>query len=336
MNKKIGLVLTILMTCMSVTSACAGKMQQSSKQDTITFRYAELAETDHPLTADAHYFADRVKELSDGRIIIEIYDNAQLGAEKEAVQAVQMGSVDFCRATVTLLADFDMPMLNVLGLPYIFDGRDHCWRVLDSETGDKLRAYPKEQGTGMVGLWFAEEGARSLITVEGPVTDISQIKGRKIRGNNASLILDVIDAMGASAVPMAYTEVYTSLQSGVIEGLENIAAGYNSASYYEVAPYYALTRHITSVSMIVMNEEEFDKLSKEDQEIIIRASKDTEQYARKTAREYDEKAMTELAAKGVHINEVDDIEQWREAVKPVQEKYGRGYEELIKQIEDMR
>ena len=181
--------------------------ETAAPAQTVTYRYAELAETDHPLTVDAHFFADRVKELSGGRINIEIYDNAQLGAEKEAVQATQMGSVDFCRATVTLLADFNMPMLNVLGLPYVFMNRDHCWKVLNSEIGDEIRAYPEKQNTGLVGLWFAEEGARNLITVEGPVTKIEQIKGKKIRANNASLMIDTVNAMGASAVPMAYTEV---------------------------------------------------------------------------------------------------------------------------------
>ena len=302
----------------------------------VHLRYAELAETDHPLTADARYFAQRVGELSDGRITVDIYDNAQLGAEKEAVQATQMGTIDICRATVTLLADFNMPVLNVLGLPYVFVGRDHCWRVLDSEIGDQLRACPEEQGTGLVGLWFAEEGSRSLITVDGPVTTIDQLKGRKIRANNASLMIDVVKAMGASAVPMAYTEVYTSLQSGVIEGLENIAAGYNSSSYYEVAPYYALTRHITSVSMIVMSQRSWDRLSEEDRQILRQASRDTEQYARVSAQEFDDRAMSELEQKGVKINEVEDIDAWIEACKPVQAKYGAGYEDLIAQIDAMR
>jgi len=327
MKKALILMLALILIALPMTGTA---------ESAIRLRYAELAETDHPLTADARWFAQRVEELSGGRITVDIYDNAQLGAEKEAVQATQMGTIDICRATVTLLADFNMPVLNVLGLPYIFVSRDHCWRVLDSEIGDRLRACPEEQGTGLVGLWFAEEGSRNLITVDGPVTTIDQLKGRKIRANNASLMIDVVNAMGASAVPMAYTEVYTSLQSGVIEGLENIPAGYNSSSYYEVAPYYALTRHITSVSMIVMSETSWNRLSEEDREIIRQASKDTEQYARVSAQEFDDKAMQELESKGVKINEVEDLEAWIEACAPVREKYGAGYEDLIADIDAMR
>ena len=304
--------------------------------ESVRLRYAELDVAENLLTVDAHYFADRVAELSEGRIVIDIYDNAQLGAEKEAVQATQMGTIDICRATCPLLADFNMPMLNVLGLPYVFVGRDHCWRVLDSEIGDTLRAYPQAQNTGLVGLWFAEEGTRSLITVDGAVTCIDDIRGRKIRANNANLMIDTVDAMGASAVPMAYTEVYTSLMSGIIEGLENIAAGYNVSSYYEVAPYYALTRHITSCILVVMNEDSWNRLSPEDQQILRQASADTEQFARKKAQEYEDRAMQELTDKGVKINEVDDIDAWIEAVKPVQLKYGEGYEDLIAQIDSMR
>ena len=329
MKTRIALTLILLMTvtCMAGVTASA---------ETVHLRYAELDVAENLLTVDAHYFADRVNELSEGRIMIDIYDNAQLGAEKEAVQATQMGTIDICRATCPLLADFNMPMLNVLGLPYVFVNRDHCWRVLDSEIGDMLRAYPQQQNTGMVGLWFAEEGTRSLITTEGPVTTIDQLKGRKIRANNASLMIDTVNAMGASAVPMAYTEVYTSLMSGIIEGLENIAAGYNVASYYEVAPYYALTRHITSCILVVMNEDSWNRLSEEDRQIIRQASEDTEQFARKTAQEYEDRAMKELTEKGVKINEVDDIDEWIEAVKPVQLKYGAGYEDLIAQIDGMR
>ena len=304
--------------------------------ESVRLRYAELDVAENLLTVDAHYFADRVAELSDGRIVIDIYDNAQLGAEKEAVQATQMGTIDICRATCPLLADFNMPMLNVLGLPYVFVGRDHCWRVLDSEIGDKLRAYPQEQKTGLVGLWFAEEGTRSLITVKGPVTRIEDIRGRKIRANNANLMIDTVGAMGASAVPMAYTEVYTSLMSGIIEGIENIAAGYNVSSYYEVAPYYALTRHITSCILVVMNEDSWNRLSPEDQQILRQASADTEQFARKKAQEFEDRAMQELTEKGVKINEVENIDEWIEAVKPVQLKYGAGYENLIEQIDQMR
>ena len=330
MKKMVSMFLTafMLMGALSTVNVFA--------QEPITLRYAELDVSENLLTADARYFAERVKELSEGRILIDIYDNHQLGAEKEAVQATQMGIIDMCRATTTLLADFNMPMLNVLGLPYIFVSRDHCWRVLDSEIGDMLRAYPQEQGTGLVGLWFAEEGTRSLITVDGPVNNISQIQGRKIRANNASLMIDMVNAMGASAVPMAYTEVYTSLMSGIIEGLENIAAGYNVSSYYEVAPYYALTRHITSVIMIVISEDSWNRLSPADQEILRQASADTEQYARTAAEEYDDRSLKELEEKGVKINEVDDINEWIEALKPVQEKYGEGYEDLISQIESMQ
>ena len=304
----------------------------AEKTQPVTYRYAELAETDHPLTKDAHYFADRVNELSEGRITIEIYDNAQLGAEKEAVQGTQMGSIDFCRATITLLADFNMPKLNVLGLPYMFRDRSHFWNVLNSEIGEEILAYPQEQGTGLVGLWMAEEGTRNLITVEGPIASMADLKGKKIRANNASLMIDTINAMGASAVPMAYTEVYTSLNSGTIEGLENIAAGFNSSSMAEVAPYYALTRHMTSVLMILMNENAWNKMSEEDQAIIRQASADTQVFARKTAEEYESRAMKELEEKGVMINEVDDIEEWRSALGLVIEKYGEGYEELIERI----
>ena len=161
----------------------------------------------------------------------------------------------------------------------------------------------------------------------------TDIKGKKIRANNASLMIDTVNAMGASAVPMAYTEVYSALKQGTIEGLENIPAGFNSTSMSEVAPYYAMTRHITSSMMVVMNEQAWDAMSEEDKEIFREASADTQEFARKTAEEYEEKALKELEEKGVMINEVDDIEEWAEALKPVTEKYGEGYEDIVAEID---
>lgn len=332
MKQRIFRVLTATLA-LSLMPACGVAAQTEPE---ITYRYAELSEADNPPTIDARYFADRVEELSDGRIHIEVYDNAQLGAEKEAVQGTQMGSIDICRATVTLLADFQMPMLNVLGLPYIFKDRDHYWNTMNSEVGEKILAYPQEQGTGLVGLWVTEEGARSLITVDGPIKSLADIKGKKIRANNASLMIDTVNAMGASAVPMAYTEVYSALKAGTIEGLENIPAGFNSTSMSEVAPYYAMTRHITSSMMVVMNEQAWNAMSDEDKEIFREASADTQEFARKTAEEYEEKALKELEEKGVMINEVDDIEEWAEALKPITEKYSEGYEDLIAEIDALR
>lgn len=332
-----------LMGCGSRESSASGDRTTSpteqnnsdpnSSVEQVTYRYAELAETDHPLTEDANYFADRVKELSNGRINIEVYDNAQLGAEKEAVQGTQMGSIDFVRATTTLLADFNLPMMNVMGLPYVFNDREHCWNVLNSDIGESFLSYISDQDTGLVGLWFAEEGQRNMILVDGPVSRLSEIQGRKIRVNNAELMIDAINAMGASAVPMAYTEVYSSLQSGVIEGLENIASGYNSAAHYEVAPYYTMSRHITLVDVICVNEALWNGMSVEDQEIILQASADAQAFAKENAERAENNAMEDLVKKGVTITEIDDPQEWKDALQPVIEKYGAGYEGIIAEIE---
>ena len=145
-------------------------------------------------------------------------------------------------------------------------------------------------------------------------------------------MIDAINAMGASAVPMAYTEVYSSLQSGVIEGLENIASGYNSAAHYEVAPYYTMSRHITLVDVVCVNENVWNGMSEEDRQIILQAAADTQVFAKENAEKAENAAMEELTGKGVTITEVDNPQEWRDALQPVIEKYGAGYEDIISQI----
>jgi TRAP-type C4-dicarboxylate transport system substrate-binding protein len=154
-----------------------------------------------------------------------------------------MGSIDFVRVGTSMLVDFGMDELKAINVPFLFRDREHCWKVLGGEIGQKLKEDVNKRDTGLVGLWFAEEGMRHMIFKDGPVTKLADFKGRKIRVNNVNMLIDMINAMGASAVPMAYTEVYTSLQTGVIDGLENIAVGYQQSALYEVAPYYTLDGH---------------------------------------------------------------------------------------------
>ncbi|NLW56440.1 MAG: TRAP transporter substrate-binding protein [Firmicutes bacterium] len=199
-----------------------------------------------------------------------------------------------------------------------------------------LKKNIQESGSRMVGLFYMDEGARNFFTVKAPVTKLSDIKGLKIRVQSSALMLDTIAALGANPTPIDYAELYTSLQTGVVDGAENPPASYYSNKFYEVAPYYVLDGHTFSPSVVLCSEITWNKLSKEDQQILLEAGKLTEEYNRNAIEAADQKAYADLKAAGVTITELEDPEAWQEAMAPVYKKHGARFLDLIEQVKNIK
>lgn len=314
----------------------AGDKSTGNQQAEIVLRYGDVNPEGHVLLDSAHFFADKVKEMSNGRIAIEIYPSGQLGDDNEVYQAMQMGAVDLYRGNASSLTDFGNLQISALALPYIFRDRDHFWAVCSSELGEDILKNIQESGSKMVGLFYMDEGARNFFTVKAPVTKLSDIKGLKIRVQSSALMLDTVSALGANPTPIDYAELYTSLQTGVVDGAENPPASYFSNKFYEVAPYYVLDGHTFSPSVVLCSEITWNKLSKEDQQILMEAGKLTEEYNRNAIEAADEKAYKDLKAAGVKITELTDPEKWQGAMKSVYEKHGAQFLDLIERVKNVK
>ena len=328
MRKQLICLFTAVFTLLSLASVQAA--------DKIVLKYGELNPDGNTMTDTAREFAKLVDEKSGGRIEIEIYPASQLGDERTQMQALQMGAIDLFRPNAVSMGDFGAKKMNLFSLPYVFRNRDHLWNVLKSPIGDELLQDVVDSGTKMVGLCYVEEGSRNFFFRENPVTAVADLKGLKIRVPQTQILMDTVNAFGASATPISYSELYSALQTGVVDGAENPPTGYLSNNFYEVAPYYTLDGHTYSPSLIVISEITWKKLSEDDQKVLLDAAKDVQDINRQLAEARDTEALDALKEKGVTISDVDDILEWQAAAKSVHEKYGSDYQELLDAIANVK
>lgn len=296
---------------------------------TMTLRAADDHPMDYPTTQGLKYIADTVEKRTNGRITIKIYPSAQLGAEKKTVEMTQMGALDINRVSVAPVTEF-VPALNVLSLPYIFRDEDHYWKVLSGEVGQALLAEISK--FRMRGLAYYDSGARSFYTVRKPIRSPADLKGLKIRVQKARVMMDTIEALGASPVPMAFEEVYSALQTGVIDGAENNPPSLAiSTSHWEVAKFYSLDGHTRVPEVVLMSEGTWNKLSKEDQKVIQQAARESVDVQRRLWKEYTEKAMQKIRGKGIEVIRVNVLD-FQKAMKPVYDTYRPQYGQWIDRI----
>ncbi|WP_068110737.1 TRAP transporter substrate-binding protein [Tropicimonas marinistellae] len=304
----------------------------STEAQSVVLKYGELNPDSHPMTVIANEFARLVKEKSDGDIVVDVFPSSQLGDERTELQALQMGAVDMFRANAVSLGDFGATKSNLFSLPYLFRDRDHLWAVLNSEIGQDILGDVQASGTRMVGVAFMEEGQRNFFFRDAPVSDLAGIQGKKIRVPQTQILLDTVKAFGASPTPISYSELYSALQTGVVDGAENPPTGYLANNFYEVAPYYMIDGHTYSPSIMVMSELTWNKMTPEQQAIISEAARETEEFNKTLAADADAKAYDELKEKGATIITVTDLADWPKSVEPVYQKYGAEFTDVIQQI----
>lgn len=316
-------------------SACGGGSLAGSGGggSSKTFKLAETHPEDYPTTLGDKKFAELAEKYTDGRIKIQVYPNAQLGEESDAIEQVQMGSIEMTRISSAPMGEF-VPAMGLFSLPYLFDDADHLWRFLESESGKKLLG--ETESAGFKGLGYFDPGARSFYTTKKPVLAPADVKGLKIRVQESQVQIDFINSLGGSPTPMAYGEVYSSLQSGLLDGAENNEPSYLSASHWEVAPNYTLDRHMRVAEVLLINKDTFDGLSSEDQEALQKAATEAAPFQREKWEAQVETDLEKLRGEGVKINEIADIAPWREATKSVIEKHGAKLGEYLDAVDELR
>lgn len=331
MFKQTGVVLILL--TMMIASSCN---QKTSKVDlapqTVIFRLAEYFPSDYPTTLADIEFARLVKEKTEGRIEIIIYENGQLGTEKSVLQQVQFGAIDFARVSISPLADIS-PQLNVLHLPYIYRDEEHMWKVLNSHIGAFFLSSIEEQG--FIGLCYYDAGVRSFYNSVQEIKTMSDLKGLKFRVQESQLMVDMIKAMGASFVPMPFEDVYQSIQKGEIDGAENNYPSYETSLQYEVAKYYTVDKHVRVPEILVASEKIKDRISEEDLEIIKQCALATQDYQREKWVEKQKESEEIVRASGCIITEIEDVSEFIEAVKPLYTEYAADYMDIVKEIQSM-
>lgn len=302
----------------------------------VIFKYAELNSDDNINTKVGYKFAEYVDEMSGGRIKIEVYSSSTLGDEKTCLNALQMGggTVDMYRGNTNSLSDYGFKKLNMFGLPFIFNSRETMWKVLeDEELGKAFLMEGAEVGAGMIGLCYTDEGARNMFTTK-EISGLADIKNMKIRVPETELMMDTMTALGAQPTPISYSELYSSLQTGVVDGAENGYPGYSSNKFYEVAPYYLLSEHTFSPGIILMAEAKWNALSPEDQQILLDAGQKASDWNKGEIEAEEVTLRKDLENQGVKVIDVTPEEKTaaQEACKSVWADYTVGIEDLLQRM----
>ncbi len=295
----------------------------------IALRLAETHPADYPTTLGDIKFAELVKERTNGRITIEVYPSSQLGQEKAVIEQVQFGAIDFTRVSVSPLASF-VPVFNALQLPYLYRSEQHMWDVLTGPIGQELLA--SLEPSNFVGIGWFEPGARNFYNSKKPVSKPEDLAGMKIRVQESELMVGLVQGLGAIATPIPYGEVYSALQTGVVDGAENNWPSYDTASHFEVAKFYTLDGHTRVPEIIIASKISMDKLSKADQDLIKKAAADAAPYQRQLWAEKEKASEAKIRAAGNTITAIEDKGPWQAKMAGLYAKQPANVQALIKRI----
>ena len=298
-------------------------------------KLAEIHEATFPTTLGVLEFARLVKEGTGGRVHITVYDSGQLGQDEKAiVEQAQMGAIDFARISLAPVSQFAKE-LNVLSLPYIYRDSAHMWKVLSGPIGKKL--LDAVDKSNLTGLCYYDAGARSFYNTKKDIKTVADLKGMKIRVQQAKLPMDMVKALGGSPTPMATGDVYSSLQTNVIDGAENNWPSYISFSHYEVAKYYTVDGHMRVPEILVASKVALAKLSKADQDVIAKAALASVEFqkAKWTQAEKENEAKAKAAGCKITYLDAKTLAEFQQAVLPLYADY-KDYADLIKQIQDTK
>lgn len=299
------------------------------KQPTYTFRLAESHPADYPTTLGDKKFAELVNQKTNGRIKIEVFPSSQLGEEKAVIEQVQLGAIEFTRVSTGPLAEFNKAF-GVFSLPYIFENEEHEWNFLNGPDAQKLLEGLSD--SKFMGLSYYDSGARSFYTRK-PVTSIEDLKGMKIRVIQNKVNIDLMQALGASATPMPYGDVFNALQTGVIDGAENNWPSFYTSKHYEQAKNFIMDAHQRVPEVLMASKVTWDKLSDADKQAIKEAAMESVAYQREQWKKFEKEAEDKVRAAGVTVTDISDLKPWQEAVKPMIEKYRSEYKEVLDAIE---
>lgn len=299
----------------------------------ISLRLASSLAEDHVSSRACEEFARLVNEKSNGRIEIEVYHNSQLGDEKSTIEQVQFGGLDFTRISVLPLAEF-VNEINALALPYLFRDSEHRWAVLDGEIGTMLADKLEEKG--FVIAFFEDAGARCFYNAIREVKVPADLNGMKLRVSESEAMINLVNTLGGIATPMAFNDVYSALQTKVIDGAENNVPSYMSMSHYEVSPYFTFDEHTSTPDIVIASKASMDKLSAEDQALILECGKEASLWQRDAWSTAEEEAYQQALDKGCTMTKLENLDAWVETVAPLYEGLDSDVAAIVEQIKNVK
>ena len=295
-------------------------------------RLAHGLDPSHPVHQAMGRMGELLAEKSGGRMHLEIYPSEQLGTERQALELLQLGSLDMTKVSSAVMEGFS-PLYKALGMPYVFRSEDHRFKVLDGPVGERILTSSTEEW--LRGLCYYDAGSRSFYTRDTPIRRPEDLEGLKIRVMSSPVSIQMVNMMGGSATPVSWGELYTALQQGVVDGAENNPPSLHLSRQYEVTGYYSLDKHTALPDVLLISTHLWEDLSEQERQWLQEAVDESVQYQRKLWKEASREALKTVEEAGVEIIRPDP-KPFAEAVEPLYERYRKEAPAIYALVEQIR
>ena len=320
----------------TASSAAAGDASAASGDPAVTLVYAEVNPLDTIVGQTASYFKEQVEELSGGSITIDLQASGVLGSENDVLDNILAGgdTIDLSRISAFALTSYGCQKSMLLSLPYTFVSREHWWNFANSDLAPDFLNEPQELGLPVRGIFYGEEGFRHFFTVD-PVAGIADLAGMKLRVSNDPVMNGLVEGLGATPTVVSFNELYSALQTDVVDGAEQPIANYASNAFPEVANNLILDGHTLGAVQVVITDNAWGKLTANQQEVIIEAGRLSQEFNASLSEDEENRVLEELKAEGCNVVDVPDKTEWQEACAQVITDNTKGLEDLYQQLVDM-
>ena len=306
---------------------------RAAAQAKLVLKASDVHPAGYPTVEAIQSMGKKLEAATGGRITVQMYASMQLGGEKEAIEQAQVGALALARVSVGALGPV-VDQLNVFNLPYLFRNTAHMQKVIDGPIGqellDKVTNNPNAK---LVALCWMDAGARSMYDTKKSIKSIDDLKGLKFRVMGNPMFVDMMNDLGGNGVAMGYDQVFSALQTGVVDGAENNPPSFVFDNHYQVAKHFTLTEHLIVPEILVLSRRSWDGMSADDQALIKKVGREAQGEERTLWIAYEKKAFDKMKEAGIDVEQVSDKAAFQAAVKPVWDKYGPKYAELIKRIQ---
>jgi tripartite ATP-independent transporter DctP family solute receptor len=314
-------------------AATLSPLSGARAQSKATFKASDVQPAGYPTVAATEGLGRKLEAATNGRLAVQMYASAQLGGEKETIEQTQIGAIQMLRVSAGALGPI-VDDINVVNMPFLFKNTAHAQKMMDGEVGqellDKISA---NANANLVALCWMDAGARSIYNTKKPIKAVEDLKGLKIRVIGNPIFIDMMNALGGNGIAMGYDQVFSSLQTGVIDGAENNPPSYVFSNHYTAAKYFALTEHLIIPEVLLFSKRTWAALSADDQNLIRKLAREAQFEEREFWKKYEQQAMDKAKAAGCEIVEIADKAPFQAAVKPVWNKYGPKYQDMIRRIQ---
>jgi tripartite ATP-independent transporter DctP family solute receptor len=310
-----------------------GLTPPASAQAKAVFKASDVQPPGYPTVAAAESLGKKLEAATNGRLSVRMYPSSQLGGEKETIEQTQIGAVQMLRVSAGALGPI-VDEINVVNMPFLFHNTAHAEKMMDGPLGNELLdKITANANAGLVALCWMSAGARSLYNIKRPIKSIEDVRGLKFRVIGNPIFIDMMNALGGNGIAMGYDQVFSALQTGVIDGAENNLPSYVFSNHYTAARYLSLTEHLIIPEVLVFSKKTWATLPADDQALIKKFAREAQLEERDLWNKYQQDAIDKAKAAGCTITEIADKKPFQNAVKPVWDKYGPKYQDMINRIQ---